>query len=198
MSLPAHSFSDSASLNGYLHGHLETYSTFQLHRSFVRRRQAGKEGQLLRDCRGSSKSTIFGRNEENRKRKTTEEIDSLATAYNIVPGQPLNGRFPIFNGHLVSTKPSNDTGNAVWDHYMTNYHDVPLGRFHNPMSPSAVSFESASPMTMDTSSSDSRDSWSSDSGVQSMDMIDERSTASSLFPNFSPLRPSKSRRLHLG
>lgn len=179
---------------------MEAYSTLQLHRSFVRRRQGAENQHPRQQCnREFNRGNLFGRVQVDRKRKSGDEI-ATATLAQIGHG---GGDIPNSNGHVVSTNSSRDTGNAVWDHYMTNYHDVPLGRFHNPMSPTAaVRLDKTSPMAMDMclSDSSSRDSWScSDSGMQMVDMHDEQSSASSSsFPNFSPLRPTKSRRLHLG
>lgn len=137
---------------------------------------------------------------ENRKRKATEAATAAASTISAATtsSHNTNGwKFPNFNGHVVTAKATKYTGNAVWDHYMTNYHDVPLGRFHIPMSPSAGTLESSTPLAVN-SPSDSRDSWNSDLEMQSMDTNYSTTVdSSSGFPNFSPVHPSKYRRLHL-
>jgi hypothetical protein len=175
------------------------------HRSSLRRWQEGK-GQRSRQSSTQRRKYdgLPGEDNENNRRMQSQALESWTQHIGSIPfGHDTEGfRFPCFNGHVVSTKSTKDTGNLVWDHYMTNYHDIPLGKFHNPMSPSAATSESSStPMTMDTSS-DSRDSWKSDMGMLSVTLGDIAATttmevSSSSFPNFSPVRPSKSRRLHL-
>jgi hypothetical protein len=193
---------NTADVNSFQRQAMEDTSTlFQLHRSFVRRRHVEDDRYSRRQHpKESNQDSLYGRENENRKRKQTEDVPATAQDLMIHSLQPkMNAHLPNFNGHVVTTRSSKDTGNSVWDHYMTNYHDVPLGRFHIPMSPSAASFEPGSPMTMDTSS-DSRDSWSSDSAMTSTEDMNDGSPAtssSSVFPRFSPLRPTKSRRLLL-